>query len=385
MQKELFTSFDLSDSYGQPDEVALKVSDTILSDAAAVALVRVVAARSLFWCWCALPSPQVNLPYLLESLLVYGINALVTTTVELTYDSGTGVLSMLLEDKGIVTEVLIRTVDMSAGAEGGAAADNAAEYEGAFRRHDVLAKTVMNSDTLHDAIKEIAEQRTGREDMSVTLVMGNASPQFRLHANSDIGSLTIDVPSSSEVFLSFEVVSDVCHAYSAKLLEASLRALSEATQTYLRINARGMLSMSHKLRVSSDGVEERAAYITFTIMPSDVEESADRADAALESSAVADEEQNDEDSRMYDEENQNDDTNADEGDESGGDLRRRQREFATTSATSAERAERRAKARQYTSFSTHGGTEGDDSRLGESRISANDSRGSGGRAGRVSL
>lgn len=204
---------------------------------------------------------QVNVMLLLECLLVYGANALPTTSVDMSYDTGTGMLSLLLEDRGVVTEARIRTIDVTAGLGG---PDAGPDYEGAFLRHEVISKAVMSSDALHDAVRELAEQE---QASGVSVTMSPAAPHFRLHTAGGAGTLTIDVPSTSEVFLSFDSKYEQTFMYPLPLLEASLRVLSEASQSFLRINKAGMLALTHKLLVTADGVESRAAFVTFTIMP----------------------------------------------------------------------------------------------------------------------
>ncbi|RYG53953.1 hypothetical protein EON66_07800 [archaeon] len=122
-------------------------------------------------------------------------------------------------------------------------------------------------------------------------------PYMRLHTFGGLGSCTVDVAKSSDAFLTFEA--DAAHAYALhldrhdssqslcmhsaagcaartqpaascsrspcvwvhtlcrftynlRLIESGLRAVAAAKQTFLRLNAAGMLSFAHKLE-TEDG------------------------------------------------------------------------------------------------------------------------------------
>ena len=70
---------------------------------------------------------------------------------------------MLLEENGVTAECTVTTVD--AGEE--------ADYDAAFRLNPVACKTVMVSEILHDAVRELCEQP------GATSVVFTMSPRVR--------------------------------------------------------------------------------------------------------------------------------------------------------------------------------------------------------------
>jgi hypothetical protein len=156
----------------------------------------------------------------------------------------------------------VRTVD----------ADEVPETEHVFRSLPLCAKMVLQSQVLHDALKDLCDMPGAS---TLLLRCANESPFFRLHTSGVTGGCTVDIPKHSEGYLSFEVARPVTFSYPLKLLGSSLRALHVADQVFLRVNDGGMLSISHKLPADNGTY----CLVSFTFM---CDEGAAQADGAAE-------------------------------------------------------------------------------------------------------
>jgi len=126
---------------------------------------------------------------------------------------------MLLEESGVTAECTVTTVD--AGEE--------ADYDAAFRLHPVACKTVMLSEVLHDAVRELCEQpgatsvvftmspegklgkllARGWHTHCIISLAFRQEPHFRLHTYGSAGAVTIDIRSCSDAFLTFDALKEV--------------------------------------------------------------------------------------------------------------------------------------------------------------------------------
>ena len=116
--------------------------------------------------------------------------------------------------------------------------------------HAIAAKAVIQSEVLHDALREAAEQPGAT---SVALSLSPSEPYFRLHTFGNLGACTIDIAANSDAFVSWDCAAPVSHSYYLPLLEAALRSLAAADLSFLRVNTEGMLHIANK--VSTDASE----------------------------------------------------------------------------------------------------------------------------------
>jgi hypothetical protein len=246
---------------------------------------------------------QVNVAALLESLLVYGAGAVKSTSLALVYDVNTledSGLTLFLEESGVMTETQLRVVEAEGGGGGGG--DGGSSLEAAFQASERIARVVVASPALHEVLKDVSELKGGGS-VAVSFTPAGigegggaaaaAPARFRLHLPAAGGSLTVDIPGNSPEVLSMSVTTATEHRYAATLLEAGLRGLGDSYQTLIRVNAAGVLSLTHKLgSTDRDGaagaVGSVGLFVTTLIMPDELDD--DEAAAARGGDAPDDEE-----------------------------------------------------------------------------------------------
>ena len=231
----------------------------------------------------------MNVAALLDSLLVYGTGALRSTSLALAYDVNTiediG-LMLLLEESGVMTETRLRVVEAELGFDDGDEGDGAgSSLEAAFQASERVARVVVVSPALHEVLKDVAELKGGGS-VAVSFTPAAAGPppaqhaRFRLHLPAPGGSLTVDIPGNSPEVLSMSVKGVIEHRYATSLLEAALRGLNDSFQTLFRVNAKGVLSVTHKLGSDRDvarggaggGIASVGLFVTTLILPDELDD-----------------------------------------------------------------------------------------------------------------
>ena len=99
---------------------------------------------------------------------------------------------------------------------------------------------------------------------SVNLMLSRDAPFFQLVAVGNNSRCEIEFPHGSESFSSFNCkVSSAHYTYQLSLLQNALKALSDSTQTFLRLNKDGMLCLQHKLSHS----QSELSFVEFIVLP----------------------------------------------------------------------------------------------------------------------
>ena len=99
---------------------------------------------------------------------------------------------------------------------------------------------------------------------SVNLMLSRDAPFFQLVAVGNNGRCEIEFPHGSESFSSFNCkVASAHYTYQLSLLQIALKALSDSTQTFLRLNKDGMLCLQHKLSHS----QSELSFVEFIVLP----------------------------------------------------------------------------------------------------------------------
>lgn len=160
------------------------------------------------------------------------------------------ILQLLLEESGIVTEVQLSTSN---------AADEV-DYLAVFRDTPVIVRCSISSNILAEAVAEVL---TLPGVASISIAVQPTAPQLRITAVSDTNTAAVDFVAGGTVFLAFECSESHVFSYPALSIIACTRVLGAATESYLRINAAGHLSILHKC-LSSSGVE---CFLSFNAVP----------------------------------------------------------------------------------------------------------------------
>jgi cell cycle checkpoint protein len=199
---------------------------------------------------------RISLSLLLECLQIFGTANLGFTSVQMScLVEEPETFNIILEEEGIVTECAI---SIQEGEE------SDIDYNATFRSSDELNKLIIKSDCLRDAFTELAETPGAT---SISVLISPTAPFFRLTADGSIGSCRIDFTKTSETFRHFQSDQEQEQRYKLTFLEMSLRGLSVAKETFLRMNEDGLLCVQHS--VIEEGGHQ--FFMDFVLFPEDVE------------------------------------------------------------------------------------------------------------------
>jgi hypothetical protein len=199
---------------------------------------------------------KVNVANFIQCLSIFGTGNLKTTSVRMDYDDKRCAFRLVLQhgEGNVLTECSMQTIE-----------DNDGElpnYFLAFSDTDIVGSVIVLSDSLRDAFSEIYSLPGAT---SVYLLLSPTAPFFQLAAIGSTGRCDIEFPHGSESFSSFECASPQQYRYQLSLLQHALRALSDSHQTFIRMNAEGMLCLQHKI----DHGQNELSFVEFVILPED--------------------------------------------------------------------------------------------------------------------
>jgi hypothetical protein len=135
-------------------------------------------------------------------------------------------------------------------------------FQSAFQERPVVAKVVIKSSMLHEGVAEVCGMAGAQ---GATLDVSEAFPHMRLSTESDFLSTSVDFPAVAASPI-FEVKRDVSFKYSVRDLQDAFRALPSASESYIRINDAGLLSVAHKIH-NDDGTEVFVSFFVLANVP----------------------------------------------------------------------------------------------------------------------
>ncbi|KND04394.1 uncharacterized protein SPPG_00125 [Spizellomyces punctatus DAOM BR117] len=157
-------------------------------------------------------------------------------------------LSLMLEERGVVTECRLTTYNPEA----------LTDLFSTFAEQRMVSKLIMKSDWLRDAFSEL----DGTSD-TITLHISPDAPYFRLSASSLAGDAQMDYPKDTDVIESFHCLHPIENHYQHTLLQSCLKALSLSSKTSIRVNEAGFLSMQFMINVNEKDIE----FVEYLISP----------------------------------------------------------------------------------------------------------------------
>ena len=244
---------------------------------------------------------RLSLRTLLECLQVFGPGSLHQTDLHMSYAPGAARFRLQLEEHGVLTTCEIATVDDGADADGRADDGGAGiDLVEAYHATPEAAKAIMRSEPLREVMADLDQGISGAAHVALAFVPGPARARLELAAEGTQGRLRIEVPKSSELFQLFETVEEPGAAagapaasapaaaasgaparrtwswrYSISTLLLGMRALSIASETFLRINAQGVMLLQHLVETGTG----QKCYVDFLALS--VEPDEDDDDAAM--------------------------------------------------------------------------------------------------------
>jgi len=197
-------------------------------------------------------------------LQIFGSATLESTTLTMNYHDE-GHFALLLEQDGVVTECTLTTT-----VEG---ASEDLDFFSAFRNKPTVAKVIVDSAQLADALQEL-EQLQGAS--LLTVLLSASAPFLRFSAKGHIGSVEVEFSDEKKSFQTFQVEGSNVFDYRLNLMRRAARGLSQATETFLRMNEDGMVCLQHKLVHSGDV----RSYIEYVLLPEADSDDAEAGDDA---------------------------------------------------------------------------------------------------------
>jgi hypothetical protein len=182
----------------------------------------------------------LNLATLLECLLLFGASS-DTTTATLTYSSEDAIFRLSLQDMGIMTSCDLTALQSNFdGGEGGLFTD--------FQDSPDEVAVLVESDSLKEAITEIMEVSGAGE---VRISVSKANMLFSTQGSA--GNICeISFPHDCKVFVLYRCDKPVLWTFPLSSLHLGMKALGVAKETYIRINAEGIMSIQHQIQGDVD-------------------------------------------------------------------------------------------------------------------------------------
>lgn len=224
-----------------------------------------------------LPSFQINLPALLETLQVFGAVDIATRAQKAEQDpyrsnlrnyrpdafsnqalgiGGTcclqlaeegAPLSIIMEESGVKTVANLTTYVPEI------------PEDIPFDRNELAYKIIMQSRYLLDGLAELAPNGPKR----LTITTSRNPPYLTLAGNGDLGTTVVDFAKGRELLETLSVQERWVQTYKFDLIKASTEAMRIASKISLRGDGQGVLSLQFMVEVEGGGV----SFLDFRFVP----------------------------------------------------------------------------------------------------------------------
>lgn len=191
----------------------------------------------------------LNLHLLLECMSIFGMSALSTTAMRLSYAPEEARLFLVVEHSGILCECAIQVLEHEGNDM------SSMEFENSFENSPVVGRCIIQSEPFGEAIAEIYDLPSAA---AVAISMHGAQERehqstcLSLRATSEMGTCEVAFTDSSSAFVEFACASSGCTGtFHVAVLQQAFKALVHATETFLRMNEDGFLSVQHMLEASN--------------------------------------------------------------------------------------------------------------------------------------
>eukprot|EP00466_Bigelowiella_natans_P020385 jgi/Bigna1/87763/estExt_fgenesh1_pg.C_240006 len=191
---------------------------------------------------------RIDLTTMLDCLRIFSSSCYVT----MTYNGYGEDVHLILENKGVITECAIRTVQ----------GPRPVDFN--FRKSMLLNQACLKSKYLQDCFSELDIPGTS----SVQIVMAPSEPFMSFRAGGDSMFCRIDFPNDelSEVFEHFQCQEYCSNRYNIGLIQMCAKSLTKMPKTdttMIQMNAMGMLKLQHIVRDRNGSTN----FISYLIVP----------------------------------------------------------------------------------------------------------------------
>jgi cell cycle checkpoint protein len=170
---------------------------------------------------------SIDLSVILQCLQIFGQSA----HMEMSYGGHGHPLCLLLEDRGVITQCEIKTLDTPG------------PMEMNFRTSAITHRAIIRSEVLKDAFQDLDVP----EADSVSVHMTPDVPYLSMSVDGASCRCQVDFATeqATDVFTAFQCADPVTHRYSLELMKPCVKALLKSDHVNVRANRDGMMSMQH--------------------------------------------------------------------------------------------------------------------------------------------
>jgi hypothetical protein len=180
---------------------------------------------------------SLNLTTLLDCFQIFGSSS-DSTIASITYSCEDAIFQLSLEEMGVLTTCELTTLYN----------DDSLEIEyglfTSFRNSAEQCQIVMKSDLLREAMQELNDV-IGATSVCMEV---KSSSGVTLSSEGALGACEVSFPKNSDAFVSFRCEGTGARwMYPLTSLLLGMKALSVASETYIRINETGMMCIQHQV------------------------------------------------------------------------------------------------------------------------------------------
>lgn len=193
----------------------------------------------------------LNLTTLLECLLLFGSSS-DNTVATMTYSAEDAMFRLSLQEQGIMT-----SCDLTAMySEGFDELDTG--LSAAFREGVEESAVLVVSEPLKEAVTELMEVSGAG---SVTIDMSPSGMRLSTRGSGE-NMCEINFPHDSKVFILFRCDKSAVWTFPLPSLQLGMKALGVAKETYMRINAEGIMSIQHQI----ENLNHQETFVNFLMI-----------------------------------------------------------------------------------------------------------------------
>eukprot|EP00474_Spongospora_subterranea_P002566 CRZ03024.1 hypothetical protein [Spongospora subterranea] len=195
----------------------------------------------------------INLSLMYRCLTVFGDKS---AHVEFLYRGDGFPITFILEDQGVITECQINTLEPV----------SLPDFN--FRSSSVINRAIIKSSLLKEALSDM--DIPGSQYIDIT--MSPVHPFIKLASNAGAMRSEVQFLNDPEVFPVLACQTTASFPYALPLFRSTVKALSMATQTNIKMNTEGMLLLQHSIKsLENTNIKN---WIEFTLSPAIMERDA---------------------------------------------------------------------------------------------------------------
>ena len=187
----------------------------------------------------------VDLSTVLKCITVLGQASLDKAKIAMSYDRETCIFRLELEENGVISTCAIL----------GSVADDNDENDGqsqmglavAFRRDKVVARAIVKSDYLKEAVSELVDMKNAGASFCT---VGFGVDRIEMGAAGHSGECLVHLPKNPDIFVSLQCEPPNEHyarSYPLHSFLQGMRGLDIAHETCMTLNAKGMIAIQHQV------------------------------------------------------------------------------------------------------------------------------------------